>query len=75
MPGAGGLRMQNARFLWEDQAMGRAVEAGSLYSDLWGGVSGARYAWKAGKDHWPALSLYRSADGRFGGAYHGGFAR
>ena len=55
---ASGLRARGARFLWEDQAMGKSLEAGSLYSDLWGGVSGVRFAWKAGKENWPAVSLY-----------------
>ena len=61
MPTARGLRLRDAQFLWADRAAGKAIEAGDLYSDLRGGVIGLRYGWRAGKDHWPAVSIYRNA--------------
>ena len=56
--GKKGLEVLTGRISLLDSEMGWGVEAGDLFSDLWGLTRGLRYSWEGRKKHRPSLSLY-----------------
>ncbi|MDO8682554.1 MAG: stalk domain-containing protein [Armatimonadota bacterium] len=56
--GQRGLRPSSGRLSLVDEEFGWGVEAGDLFSDLWGLERGARYSWRAAENRWPSLSVY-----------------
>jgi len=56
--GTQGTRISNGYVNIVDTASGNGIELGNLSSDLLGGMGGARYSWRRGASHWPALSVY-----------------
>lgn len=59
--GPRGFEFQNGHAALTDPARGVGVEAGDLFSGIWGLTQGARFRWRRGDDDaasWPALSIY-----------------
>jgi hypothetical protein len=59
--GPRGFDLQNSHALLTDPVRGLGLEAGNLFSGIWGLAQGARFRWRRGDSDgasWPALSIY-----------------
>jgi len=57
-----GSKLHSTHFTWLDREGGTGVEAGDLYSEIWGLVRGFRYSWNARGSRWSSLGLYLKTD-------------
>jgi hypothetical protein len=59
--GPRGFELQNSHAALTDPVRGLGLEAGDLFSGIWGLTQGARFRWRRGDGDgasWPALSIY-----------------
>jgi hypothetical protein len=58
-----GVRLNNSHLGWLDREGGRGVEAGNLYSEIWGLARGVRYSWDVNRERSPSIGLYLKTSG------------
>ena len=61
--GQKGLKPYSGHLSLLDRDYKRSAEAGDLFSEVWGLARGVRYAWQAGPNRWPSISLYLQTPG------------